>query len=242
MRFTRGLWYFLSQNVSNRESWVRARLSEIPAGSKILDVGAGGQPYRKYCSHLEYRAQDFAQLDESNLSEGGYGKLDYISDICSIPEKDSYFDAVLCTEVLEHVPEPALALKEIGRLLKPGGGLILTAPLGSFLHQQPYHYYGGYTPFFYDKYLKNACFDSICVEQNGGFFRYYAQECQRVYIVLFSRRGFRSLWRWVLFPVEVFCACIFVVALPLICYFLDKFVKTPDITIGYHVLANKKAD
>ena len=57
--------------------------------------------------------------------------LDIVGDITSIPEPDASFDAILCVEVLEHVPDPLAALRELGRLLKPNGQLILTAPFCS---------------------------------------------------------------------------------------------------------------
>src|SRR3972149_4429855 len=85
--------------------------------------------------------------------EWGYGTVEYESDANEIPVQDGRFDAVLCTEVLEHVPEPILVLKEIGRVLRRGGQAFISAPLGSGLHQQPYPFYGGFTPHFYQRFL-----------------------------------------------------------------------------------------
>ncbi|MDD2806217.1 MAG: class I SAM-dependent methyltransferase [Elusimicrobiales bacterium] len=239
MKLKRILNQKLFQNVAMREKWVKEKINEITQGSVILDVGAGGQPYREDCAHLVYKSQDFSMLKDRDLAEGGYGRLDYVSDICHIPEKDACFDAILCTEVLEHVPEPVLALREMGRLLKSGGVLILTAPLGSFLHQAPYHYFGGYTRYFYERFLKEAGFVDIKIDQNGGFFRYFAQECQRAHIILFHHGGFKSLRRWALFPVEVVSGIVLVLLMPIICSLLDRLIETPDITIGYHVRAVK---
>ena len=139
-------------NATYRHTWVKDQLEKILPGMKILDVGCGGQPYKKYCNHFVYKAHDFAKLDASTqINEGRYGLLDYISDISHIPERDCCFDVVLNTEVLEHVPNPIEAVKEMARLLRPGGKLILTAPLGSFMHQKPYHFYGGFSRFWYEK-------------------------------------------------------------------------------------------
>jgi len=109
----------------------------------VLDVGAGSCPYRGLFAHCEYRAQDLAPLRGDQLRHGAYGQLDYVSDLAAIPVPDGSFGAVLCTEVLEHHPEPITVVKELARILEPGGKLILTAPLGSGIHQEPYHYYGG---------------------------------------------------------------------------------------------------
>jgi len=228
-------------NPAHREDWVGGQLEELASGGKVLDVGSGGQPYRKYCGHLDYRAHDFGQLDASSqIIEGQYGKLDYVSDIVHIPENDGAFDAIVCTEVLEHVPDPVAAVKEMARLLRPGGRLILTAPLGAFLHQKPYHFYGGYTPFWYHKYLIEAGFADVMVTPNGGFFRFFGQECQRVNRLLFRRRSFRSLWRWLFLPLELAGTLVFTILAPLVCHYLDKLVPAEDCTIGYHVTAEKK--
>ena len=58
-----------------------------------------------------------------------YSSLDIISDITSIPVSDNTFDAVMCIEVFEHLPNPIDALVELNRVLKPGGKLILTLHL-----------------------------------------------------------------------------------------------------------------
>lgn len=63
------------------------------------------------------------------------------------------------------MPEPIAAQKELGRILRPNGGLFLSAPLGSGLHQQSYHFYGG-TPHFYDRVLDEIGFKIVSVEPN----------------------------------------------------------------------------
>ena len=74
-----------------------------------------------------------------------YGELDYISDILDIPVGAGGFDMILFTQVLEHVPEPILVVKEFARILKTGGVLLLTSPQRSGLRLARYHFYGGYT-------------------------------------------------------------------------------------------------
>src|SRR5690348_7241307 len=141
-------WYrrIYDFNYYNRDQWVVSWAARIPKGSRVLDVGAGTGKYRSLFLNCDYRTQDFGQEHDT---VGKYTSLDYVSDIAAIPVPDGSFDVVLCTEVLEHVAEPIRAVKELARILKPGGTLLLTAPLGSFLHQEPFHYYGGYTPHWY---------------------------------------------------------------------------------------------
>ena len=107
-------------------------------------------------------------------------------DILAILVPDASFDVILCSEVLEHLPEPIKVLGEFSRILRPGGKVIITAPLGAGIHQEPYHYYGGYTPFWYEKFLTEAGFGSVVVAPNEGTLRACAQESMR-FVQLLSR-------------------------------------------------------
>ncbi len=172
-------------NLSNRISWVEEQLKVIPKGLRILDAGAGEQQYRKFCDHLDYVSQDIAEYDGKG-DEGlqtqvwDYGKLDIVSDITEIPELDNSFDAILCTEVLEHVTDPAKVFGEFSRLLKPGGVLLLTAPFCSLTHFAPYHYSTGFSRYYYKYHLEFNKLRLIEITPNGNYFEYLAQEIHRL--------------------------------------------------------------
>lgn len=167
-----------------RIDWVIQNLSELPVGASILDAGAGELKFKPYCNHLDYTAQDFAQYDgqgdEAALQTGTWNndKLDIISDITQIPVKGSSFDAVLCTEVLEHVPDAVAALNELSRILKPGGTLLITAPFASLTHFAPYHFCG-YNRFWYEYHLTRLGFDIELLQHNGSWFHFVSQELRR---------------------------------------------------------------
>ena len=55
-----------------RESWVKNKPSSIKPNSKILDVGAGTQPYKSDCDHLQYTSLDFNEYDTTLTSYGNY--------------------------------------------------------------------------------------------------------------------------------------------------------------------------
>jgi SAM-dependent methyltransferase len=228
-----------------RDRWVSEQAKGVPAGSRVLDVGAGPCRYRPLFAHCRYETQDFAQYtgsDQGPFTDRDwwkYGQLDYISDATAIPVADASYDVVLCTEVLEHVPEPIKVVHELARILRPGGRLILTAPLGDGLHMEPYHFYGGYTPYWYHRFLAEAGFDRIAVEPNGGFFKHYGQESQRFSAMLDPRRT-REMW-WFTFPFWVVTLPWFRLILPAICYLLDRIDRHRGLTVGYHVTAVRQA-
>jgi SAM-dependent methyltransferase len=172
-------------NESARTQWLENVLASIPNGERLLDAGAGQLAMKPYCAHLEYVAQDFAQYDGkgdgAGLHPGEWDQshLDIVSDICSIPEPDASFGAILCVEVFEHLPNPIAALKEFSRLLKHGGELILTAPFCACTHFSPYFFNTGFSRYWYEKHLTDAGFTIVELTPNGNFHSYILQELHR---------------------------------------------------------------
>jgi SAM-dependent methyltransferase len=181
---------FGTNNEYERENWIRETLLTIPATCDILDAGAGTQENKKYCSHLNYTSQDFAQYngqgDSTGLQTGAYnyGKLDIVSDITDIPRPNESFDAILCAEVLEHVPDPIKVIAELSRLLKAGGKLILTAPFCSLTHFAPYHFSTGFNRYWYEKHLDDNGLEIEEMTVSGNYFQYLGQELHRVMFVI----------------------------------------------------------
>ncbi len=231
----------LAFNLRNRDRWIAEQAAGLLAGSKVLDVGAGSAPYRALFAHCDYKTQDFAQLKDNQLRHGGYAPIDFVSEADAIPVPDASFDVIICTEVLEHVPEPIAVVREFGRILAPGGRLILTAPLGSGVHQEPYHFYGGYTPYWYRRFLQEAGFDSIAVTANAGTLRHIAQETIR--LVRMTRPfGFAAPWysQLLWLPFWLILAPVLALGVPLAAKLLDPFDHEQRFTVGYHVTAVRR--
>jgi SAM-dependent methyltransferase len=113
----------LRQAVEQRAHYARGRL---------LDVGCGLQPYRDL-----FRSVDlYVGIDVPPSA-----KVDIYGTALSLPFPDACFDSVLCNEVPEHVPEPALLMSEVARVLRPNGILLLTTPQTWGLHLEPFDYY-----------------------------------------------------------------------------------------------------
>ena len=93
------------------------KIKEIAKEKNILDIG-GGFKFQKELSKYKYlfKNSNYQTLD----AEKKYNP-DIIGDICNIPLNNESVDVVICKAVLEHVPEPQKAVKEIYRILKKGG-------------------------------------------------------------------------------------------------------------------------
>jgi len=183
-----------TSNEKVRVDWIASTLKKIPAGLTLLDAGAGESQFKKYCSHLNYIAQDFGQYTgegEAGLQTGSWdnSKLDIVSDITAIPLENASVDAIMCTEVFEHIPDAVAAVKEFGRLVKPNGYLLITAPFASLTHFAPYHFASGFNRYFYEKHLPDNGFVIEDLQMNGNYFEYLAQENRRIKRVAMQYAG-----------------------------------------------------
>jgi SAM-dependent methyltransferase len=194
--YIKSIPFFLSikkniNNQLNRDSFIRAELEKIQAGKLLLDAGCGNQPYREFCSHLDYKAQDFGQYstDLKKTLKGSYveekykyGHLDYVGDIWDIKEQSNTFDVILCSEVFEHIPHPIETIKEFSRLLKKNGKLILTAPSNSLRHMDPYFFYSGFSDRWFEKFLGENDFKIESIDPVGDYYRWLMVEMFRTAI------------------------------------------------------------
>ncbi len=102
---------------------------------RLLDVGCGTKPYRALFSVGSY-----VGLDIDSDATRRRGIADHYYDGIKFPFENASFDSILCNEVLEHVFNPDEFIKEIVRVLRPGGTLLLTVPFVWDEHEQPYDY------------------------------------------------------------------------------------------------------
>lgn len=134
-------------------------LVEAHCRGQVLDAGTGRGAYRKLLS-------GFAECSVG-MDVVATVATDVLGDVQRLPFADGTFDTVFCSQVLEHVPEPGLALAEFYRVLKPGGALIVSAPHISWLHNEPHDYFR-YTPHGLRFLLERAGFAPERVAAAGG--------------------------------------------------------------------------
>lgn len=143
--------------------WRQARplMARYCAGL-VLDAGSGRGAWRRT---ILATAAAYESID---LEPRGGEIPTWIGDLARMPQVPNVrYDTVVCHQVLEHVSEPERTLAEIWRVLKPGGGLVLSAPHLSRLHELPHDYFR-YTPQGLRALLERAGFTAIEIEVYGG--------------------------------------------------------------------------
>lgn len=130
---------------------------------RVLDAGAGNAPYRKHFKHVTYETADFGEVDKK------YSDLDYVCRLEELPMPDGTYDLVLCNQVLEHIPDPVVVLKEIRRVLKPSGQAWVSAPLFYAEHEVPYDFYR-YTQYAWMRMAAEAGFTPESLEWLEGYY------------------------------------------------------------------------
>jgi len=169
-------------NPELRDEFVKMHATNIPKNSKVLDVSSGTKPYKKYFEHCIYTCHEFEEnvnIIDTFRGEQGEKQHDIYSPIDAIPMPDNEYDFIICTEVFEHIPEPIKAMGEFVRLCKPGGKILITAPFTSGIHQEPYHFYSGFSPFFYNYLKEKYNLDITAFKSQGDLFLLQNQEIQR---------------------------------------------------------------
>jgi ubiquinone/menaquinone biosynthesis C-methylase UbiE len=134
----------------------------ISAGSLVLDLGGNRVGKRGLFDIEKYNFE----VVYANLSRAK--KPDVQSDASCLPFREAAFDAVICSELLEHVPYPPDVLREICRVLRKNGTLLICAPFLVKIHGDPYDY-ARYTDYYWSETLKAAGFSELLIEKQGSF-------------------------------------------------------------------------
>lgn len=213
--------------------FARVTSASLPEGARVLDAGAGEGPYRALFGHTRYVALD----DRRGDRRWDYGGLDAVGDLLRMPVRDGAFDAVLCTETLEHLTDPGPFLAEVARVLRPGGRLHLTAPLQFREHQEPHDYFR-FTRHGVRLLLERAALRVVSIEPEGGYFAHLGDKVQAAHRVLFAKDR-KLVWKIVFLLLQPLSMLLFTVLLPALCILLDPLDRRRAHTTGFLVVAVK---
>ena len=221
-------------NVYRRYEFMEKAGASLAPAARVLDAGAGEGPFKPEFAHTRYVGVDLA-IGDAVLN---YGNLDAISDLVYLPFGQDTFDAVICTQVLEHVPEPSQVLQEICRVLKPEGQLFLTVPQSWHQHQKPHDYYR-YTSFGLRYLMERAGLQVQSIQNMGGYFWFISFQLQNINFWLFPRGMRGRRWTW---PLRALFGLIFQLIVPLVLFYLDPLDRIKDETFGYMCTAIKPVE
>lgn len=140
------------------------------AVGRLLDVGCGDKPYEDIFAG---RVREHVGLERAGTygatTSGARGRADVVYEGGRFPFADGSFDTVLCVQVIEHTPEPEALVREMARVLAPGGALLLLAPFSFRLHEEPHDYFR-FTPHGLRVLAERAGLSVERTLRMGGFF------------------------------------------------------------------------
>jgi SAM-dependent methyltransferase len=138
--------------------WLR-REGSAAAGRRVLDVGCGSKPYYPFfAGAAEYVGVDVVESPSADL----------VGPVEALPVADGSFDIVLCTQVLEHVDDPAAAVRELHRVTTPGGRVLASTHGVQVFHPNPNDYWRWTQPGLRRLFESNAEWASVDVQPGAG--------------------------------------------------------------------------
>lgn len=123
---------------------------------KLLDFGCGSKPYRELFDVEEYIGVDIEESGHSHKNES----IDVYYNGKELPFEDHFFDSIFSSEVFEHVFELDNILRELHRVCKPNGHILITVPFVWDEHEVPYDF-GRYSSFGIKYILEKHGFEII---------------------------------------------------------------------------------
>ncbi len=203
--------------------WMK-RTGAAYARGVLLDFGCGNKPYEPIL------AAGVGRYVGADVEQNRFGTVDIIFEPGdALPLGDCSVDTVLSTQVLEHVAEPQAYLREVARILKPGGHVILTCPASFMLHEEPHDYYR-FTRYGIAHLLGQCQLNIVSLETAGGAWRLLGQ-------ILLNHRAFG---RRISVPlVSKAVDLVWIAGVNVLCSLLDRFNTNTKDTANYMIIARK---
>ena len=215
-----------------------------------LDAGAGNQNKKPLIvqKSYEYESCDFEDIFESNFLK----KQTYVCSVEDLTMEDDRYDLVISCQVLEHLPNPAQAMREMTRVMKPGGLIFLSTNFLYPRHGAPHDYFR-----FTENALRSLALRSglelISIKPRGGFLAFMGQVFSELPLYFRNYQVFgtsnpskenkvlkRRLPLVLLLLVPTFAINIICFLLANVLHSLDFLDKENRFTLGYALIAKKK--
>jgi len=210
---------WLSPDKLEKDSlWDSIDESSKYAKGKLLDVGCGDKPYYQIFSR---KVDSYVGLD----LHGG----DVIGSALKLPFKNNSYDTVLSTQVIEHVIDPQIMIKEAYRVLKKNGYLILTAPLFWCLHEEPNDYFR-FTKYSLSALLNKENFKIIYIKERGNWLITLGQMISIFLESSFNRVLLKYPKRFLQLIIQYTCYRL---------SRIEKFNRNKQAPLGYIIVARK---
>jgi SAM-dependent methyltransferase len=100
----------------------------------------------------------------------------------------------VCTEVLEHVPDPVAALRKMVDLTKTGGHILITCPFLSLMHQAPFYFSSGLSPYWFMHWSRELNLEIESLQVSGDYLDLMIQENSRLLNSLIRIRGISRIF------------------------------------------------
>jgi SAM-dependent methyltransferase len=193
------------------------------ASGVLVDIGCGEKPYAGMTQGLVTKHLGVDHPDTQHTRD----RIDVFATAYQTTLPEASADTVLCTVVLEHLERPLDAIREMYRILKPGGCVILSAPFFWHLHEEPRDFFR-YSRCGLEYLFTEAAFQIVELKALSGFNVTFGQElCY--YLDRFNRRPFGLLFRLVQNLIQR------------IAYFLNRWDHSSGFSWAHILVARKPA-
>ncbi len=161
-------------------------------GARVLDLGGRDFYERVGKMGLDFDLWLTADVSDEAIARAGDRRHVFaVMDGCRCGLRDDSFDTVLSIQVLEHVFDPLAMVREIRRVLKPGGHAIFLIPQTSTLHGIPHHYYN-FTRYWIQQTMKECDLEIVSLQPLGGFWSTLASRLFLLPFTAFRLSSFSS--------------------------------------------------